>query len=380
MITDSYNNNSPNDILISKPYLLQTDNDKIRLCSLITINNRDEVLYLETDNTYTEYLDISVSDCFLIGLLPLALMKGYNIICQSPVSEQLLHNVRNLLILCLSKNKYYQSITVIADHTSGANCGNAVATACSGGVDSFYSILQYHKSQYPDLNLTHLYVGNLYAGNYQPRNGKIAIIERAKTISDSLRLPLIITDTNLSEVFYEHGSKPHIMSHFYKTMFGIIALKKLIKTYIYSTSYNISSINIVNAKSTGDYGLLSAFALSYDSFQVILCSEVSRNEKTIALKDFEIAHQFLHVCLDPSYENNCNICEKCKRTLLALDMYNMLDLFSHVFDVDYYRTNKSEYITYLIQKKENKHYTDLYQYFLNREPELIELCEKGSPQ
>lgn len=51
------------------------------------------------------------------------------------------------------------------------------------------------------------------------------------------------------------------------------------------------------------------------------------------------------------YGKNCGRCEKCTRTLLALDALGALDKYRDVFDVDYYLSHKQSYFkTLCIQR------------------------------
>lgn len=58
---------------------------------------------------------------------------------------------------------------------------------------------------------------------------------------------------------------------------------------------------------------------------------------------------------------NCTRCDKCLRTLLALDVFGNISSFSNLFDIDYYNKIKASYIAKVIyRRKGNAFYEDLY--------------------
>lgn len=89
-----------------------------------------------------------------------------------------------------------------------------------------------------------------------------------------------------------------------------------------------------------------------------------------------LAHKFLNVCLYPNKQpENCGKCDKCKRTLLALDMLGKLDLFNAVFPVEEYQKSKIDSFVYLVKNKDSSHLKGVYDHFLRTEPELVKQAE-----
>ena len=150
-----------------------------------------------------------------------------------PVSAQFLHNINEILIpnLCANDSRLYRVKVIAESDSSPLFCGNAVATAMSCGVDSFYTTNFYNSSSFNSLNLTHLYCGNYLYGNKGP------IYDRASSVAEALDLPLVKTATNINEFL----NIPHLKCHFFKTMFGVLSLKKLFRIYFYSSSEDFSN-------------------------------------------------------------------------------------------------------------------------------------------
>ena len=75
----------------------------------------------------------------------------------------------------------------------------------------------------------------------------------------------------------------------------------------------------------------------------------------------------MHVCT--RLETNCGVCEKCLRTLLAIDAANKLDNFRAVFDIDAYNKNRVNAYLFLFEQfvlRHNELYSATYQILYER--------------
>lgn len=356
-------------ITIFCPYVTSSES-KARLSADVLIDGQMKALWCETDKIYQQHLLSERADAFLCVLLPFAMRSGKDIVCEAPVTDQFLHNLNEILIpqLCTHDPRLYRTQVKAAGDSTLLLCGNAVAAGMSCGVDSFYTVSLYSSSKFNSMNLTHLYTGNYLYGN----NSKV--YERSELVADDLKLPLIRTSTNISESL----NLPHLYTHFFKTMFGVLALRKLFRIYYYSTAEDFSHFNLKgNATSdTAIIELLLLYTFSCSDFQVVTGGAKSeRVEKTAALCAFPTAQKFLNVCLYPEATHNCGKCGKCMRTLLMLDMLGSLDLFRAVFDVDEYRKMRMDSFIYLVQEKNSIMLSEVYRHFLRTEPSLVKQAE-----
>jgi len=355
-----------NEIIISKPYITNNANS-VRLNADIRIDGKITTLWCETDNKYRDFLLVERSDPFLCVILPYAMRAKKDIVCEAPVSEQFLHNLNEILIPHLSKYdpRLYGSGITAASDSSKLLCGNAVATGMSCGVDSFYTTSLYVGSKYASMNLTHLYCGNYAYGNSGP------LYERAEQVSNELGLKFVRTATNINNELH----LPHLPTHFFKTMFGVLSLRKLFRTYYYSTTYDFGNFDLQDnsVKDTAGIELLLLYVFSSDGLQISTGgANNERLEKTRAICKFPVAHKFLNVCLNPHRKTNCGKCGKCMRTLLTLDMLGSLELFKDVFDIDEYKKNRIESFVHLVGNKNSVYLADVYRHFLNSEPLLVQ--------
>jgi hypothetical protein len=357
-------------ITISRPYVTNSKS-AARLNADVLIDGQTKTLWCEADKIYQQFLLSERADAFLCVLLPFAIRSGQDIVCEAPVTEQFLHNLNEILIplLCAHDPRLYRTQVIATGDSSALFCGGAVATGMSCGVDSFYTVSLYLTSKFNSMNLTHLYTGNYLYGN----NSKV--YERAELAAGDVGLPLVCTSTNISESL----NLPHVQTHFFKTMFGVLALRKMFRIYYYSTTEDFSHFNL-KSNSTNDTAiveLLLLYAFSCSEFQVVTGGGKSdRLEKTAAICAFPTAKKLLNVCLYPERVQNCGKCAKCMRTLLMLDMLNSLDLFQAVFDIDEYRKTRLDSFVYLIQEKRSIMLSEVYKHFLRTEPSLVKQAEE----
>lgn len=361
--------NANGNILISKPYLTKAEG-KTRLNADIEIDGEPRTLWCETDSQYESYLLHERADAFLCILLPFAMRARKNIICDAPVSEYFIHNLREILIphLCAHDARLYAPEIIALGDPSVLTCGNFVATGMSCGIDSFYTVDMYLESNFSSMKLTHLYCGNYIYGNDGP------VQQRAQLAADDLGLPLVRTATNINEAL----RLPHLFTHFFKTIFGVLAVRKLFKTYYYSTAEDFSHFSLKNnaTQDTATFELLLLYTFTGPDFQLMTGGAKSeRLEKTRAVAAMPTARKLLNVCLHPERQINCGKCGKCIRTLVTLDMIDALDDFRDVFNVDHYRENRLDAFVYLVQQKRTPMLSGVYNHFLNTVPDLIREAE-----
>ena len=103
-----------NEIIIKVPYIENID-DLVRYHVAIIENGIKHELFAEVEKAYGEYLSTERFDGLVYLVLPVALREGYNIVCEGKVTEQLLHNINEILIpmLAIGDEKIHK-IKVIA--------------------------------------------------------------------------------------------------------------------------------------------------------------------------------------------------------------------------------------------------------------------------
>jgi len=187
-------------------------------------------------------------------------------------------------------------------------------------------------------------------------------------------LAYVSTTNNLGDIL----TLPHLQTHFYKIMFGVLSLKKLFKHYFYSSAEDLGVFKLVNNASNDTIYSELLLLYSFSTKEMSLHSgggKAHRLEKTKYIAGNETAQKYLNVCLFPEKSINCGICEKCQRTLLMLDMLGYLDEFNESFDILKYKKNRKRHFEYLVRQKKSYNLKRVYDFFKKEEPTLISEAE-----
>lgn len=367
-------------IIIGKPYL-KVDGDKTFLISHII----DEAQGIETDIFYSSdnnsgglYLTDSVADTFLVGLLLPAVKYGEDIFVDAPISEKLYYNITNSVLFTLSfiysskiRIKVKELVTPSFE-SSGVGCG------CSLGVDSFAAILQHLSPNCPSsYKITHLTYFNVGAMGYVDLEKAKVSYEKdlmlVKSFAKEVGLPVICLESNFSLIYKDFDFNE---SGDIRNFSAILSLQKLFRKYLYGSSFTIRDFKFDRGQ-TGYYESLLAPLLSTENCEIVIANpDKTRIDKTIGIIDNPLTQKYLYVCWKELIANrwpdsevarikdehlNCSRCDKCKRTMLAIDLLGYLSKFEGIFDVDYWRTVKDAYVAKVIfYKNNNAFYKDLF--------------------
>ena len=363
-----------NKIKIGKPYVKEIDSDvlgkAVRLCAQITMENPNtkknetKECYFEFEKRYKEYLCSERSDAFVMGLLSTAMENNMDIEFDAPISERLYYQLTNYYIPMISlNNKDYPlyNIKLIGpyDNTVIKNEG-AVATGCSGGVDSFYTMLHHsEKCNTKSNKLTHIVYNSNATEDIDEdrlkRNYKEKLIQ-INQIAKECKLDTIACFNNLYN-FYKVPFKAFIM--FYTTTYGSVAcaLQKLLSIYYVSSGDPISKFNLNVSKNHGYssavFDVFSVQCINTENLTFYSSGvEVTRIEKEEYIADYEPAKKLLTVCAYNDYfkdkekhkGKNCSICPKCLRTMSQFYALGKLENFKEVFNVEEFMKHKSKYL------------------------------------
>lgn len=328
---------------LSAPRLEKRSNGWTRVVCSVDLGTEQKEVWLEVENAYAEYLCAERSDAFVIGLLPYAMRSGMDIACETPISEQLLFQLRTYLIPSLAKNSnkmYRTNINAKIAATPFANAGG-VGAGISCGVDSMHVLKNFLNPEYPSLKLTHLTLNQVGAfGDEQFQ----WTIKHAEKLCRELGIKFIKINSNIAG-FY---SIPFAWVHTFVNSFAVYALQKLWNVFYYGSPgldfQQYFSLKNADCNDAAHYDLLSLDCFSTRNLKIY--SEggaLERYEKIEELQDFKPAQNYLQVCV---YETggNCGKCFKCVRTLLILDAMGALDKFTKVFDIAAYRANRRWYL------------------------------------
>jgi len=338
-------------ITIHQPKIIDV-NGRSRVDAILDIDGKQCNLWFEVDKEYEKYLCYERADAFLVGALPWAMRNKHDITCVAPVTTELFFNLNHYLLPTLYKFGKTLHPTKIIAATSSEQLENygGVGTGMSCGVDSFHAVLKHWRTEDERPNLTHLCINNTGSFNnfgnyalYGADKAREEVYSRAASVAKELGLPLISTDSNIINVF-----PIFVQAHTYTSSFAILCMQKLWKTYFFASTLDFSYFSLKNheIKDPCLYDLLLFNCVSTRGLRIYSeGSSVNRLEKTAFIADNSVAQKHLHACYTKGY--NCGTCAKCRRTLLTLDVLDKLDDFKESFNVDYYRDNIDEYLTFL---------------------------------
>ncbi len=331
--------------------------DKARLNFDYSIDGKLDTLWFEVDKEYKQYLCTERIDAFAIGVLPFALKNGHDIVSEIPITEELSYKLNeNLIPLLVKYDEHISLIKVTAPMTDEIlqNAG-AVGTGVSGGTDSFNTIISTYQSPYKDMQLTHLCLFNVgsFGGNASfQKHIYDKCVERAMLIAKEYNLPLIISNSNLADMF----PRNHAYTHDFSSIFAICCLQKLWKAYYYASSntdINVFSILNSSVNDSDEYALLLYYCFNNKNLNIISEGmQKNKLEKVASIADSAVAQKYLHVCSDNA--ENCSHCSKCMKVILALDAIGKLEKFAKVFDIEYYKKHKFKFYWFLFEKHYRK--------------------------
>lgn len=335
-------------------------------------------IYYSTPIEYGKYLCDDVADAFVVGVLLPAARYEQDIVVDGAVSDKLFYNINNSILYTLANVWDKKRVKLVAKEVKQiAFESNAVGCGCSLGIDSFAAMLQHlNNPELPQFNITHLTYFNVGAMGYKnlekAKQSYLKDLELVRNFAAKVNLPIVQLESNFSIMYEEFDFN---QSGDIRNFSAVLALQKLFRKYLYGSSYPIKDFRFERSQ-TGYYETLLAPLLSTDSCEIIIANpDLTRIDKTKAIVDNEMAQQTLYVCWKELIANkypdseiarikdkflNCSRCDKCLRTLLAIDIMGYLDKFKDIFDIEYYKSVKDKYIAMVLYRKsDNAFYKDL---------------------
>lgn len=356
-------------IIIHKPQLVK-ESKSVKLEALIDVDGIQKAMYIKVEEKYSPYLCWERSDAFVVGLLDYAMRNGHDIRCEAPLGEDLYYQLTTDFVDALykgSKNLHRTIITGDVDKSFMENAG-AVGTGLSCGIDSLHVLATQTSGRFERHNLTHLLFNNV-GSHDEGDKGTALYLFRKKQAENFCReygFELIEAESNIVDIITQDL---YWKGYAYCDGAVILALQKLFSIYYYASGYTYQEFSLKDHEQYGcvHYEWLMMEALSSPSLKIYSeGGNVSRLEKTAKVVDYEPSYKYLNVCRGEAH--NCCRCEKCVRTMLAIEALGKLNLYREVFDVDYFKAHFRENLILLYSNKllKNPYYLELYPYFKKR--------------
>ncbi len=259
-------------------------------------------------------------DAWLLWLLPHAFETQQELILDGAVDRKLLQNAERLMEIWSRWRPDRRLITIRAQPVDASECQpkpELTGLFFTGGVDSFFTLFHNDESASADSVSPRRPVDDLvYVWGFDiPLTHREAFERKLETlgrIADGLGKNLITFATNLRETGIRQPWGPVMHG---PALGGVgLLLGKRWKTMLLSSSFchgdsdPWGSTAITDPLLSTSVTLTEHFGAGHDRF-----------EKLAFLTRYPQALETLHVCWEERSEGNCGLCEKCYRTLLALD-------------------------------------------------------------
>ncbi len=342
---------------IGAPHIHEA-NDQIVYRVDVEWTKGSSVLWYSLHKSFSDLLS-EASDAPLVALLIPAMACGEDIHIDGAVSERLLDNLSRPLQTAL--RLINPSLRQIRIHSKGVLSGQArpapgVATGFSAGIDSYCVLADYYYAPPTDgLKISHLLFNNVgsHAGGderlFQER------YERIVPITESLGLPLVITNSNLDSFYWNKtiGFQP---THTLRNASVALLMQGGIGRFMYASTYHYSDARVGPVYDIAYSDSVIVPLMSTDSIDMLsVGNEYTRVAKTERVATIPDSYHTLDVCVhcnNTSGYTNCSRCFKCLRTLATLDIAGCLDYYASSFDLDEYSRQRARYFAALSRRSD----------------------------
>ena len=322
-----------------------------RITADISVNGKVAPLWFEVDEKYAAYLCPERCDAYVLAVLHYAMRYGHDIECDVPMTDRLHEQLVGQFLPAFFKanaghcHAVRIKCPVAPEVVHPESEKPVVATGVSCGVDSLHVFAGHSE-------ITHGCIWNGHGRNWDETDEKrnqtwLALVDMAKRFAQHMGIELVIGNSN-----FDHGCIPEMMWDGMTTngnLFCVFALQKLWSKYYIASdcAADIFKFNISLSEDPAHYEFFLFPFVTLPRLQILMDgADCKRIEKIRDLVDFEPARKFLNTCwrLSDDHHNCSHECPKCIRTMLGLWIHGALDGFSGVYDVDYFKSHKAEYL------------------------------------
>lgn len=354
-------------IKIGNPYLYH-EGDKCYCAARISdeVQGIDETIWFSTPEKYGQYFCADVSDAFVVMSLLPAIRTGQDIMVETRMSERLYFHI-STSVLAIFKMMFGKAddrdIKVICKELTHQNFGGEeVGCGCSLGVDSLSAIFGGVDENCPDdyriTMLTNFNVG-AYSDVFDKAHASFEnALVRVGKFADMLCLPLLTVESNMGFLFGGYNFNQCVITRIFST---VLSLQKLFRKYSYAACSSFEYFSF-DSKAIEHCVQILAPLLSTESTEIFVSDGgKSRVRKIELIADSPLSKRFLDVCWrdflinkygNEAYYNsgklNCSRCDKCKRTMMALDLLGKLEEYSDVFNLYYWKKSRTRYIGHVL--------------------------------
>lgn len=308
----------------------------VRTIGVIARDSGDELrIWVDVPETFAN--DVSVSgNPWLVAMLPIAASTGEDIQLAIPVDALLLENLRGVLAIW---REWYPELHEIGIDCPAANYEETKATRTaaffSGGIDSYFTIARRMPGNTFGLPVVGeiddlLTVWGFDVGVYDAAE----FLPMAKILSSAAQRVGVnhaIVRTNLRDSIAVFKRSWGPLTFGVGLAFIGLILEQRFREVVLGSSYPFGSL-----VPWGSHPMLDPL-FSTSSLRIVHDgASFTRIGKTNVVAKLPEVAMALHVCQASGVEN-CSRCEKCYRTMVALDILGQRERFQNSFDWSGYR-------------------------------------------
>lgn len=385
-----------------------SENGTARLVITCETENGAHDLWFEVDAKYGPYICDDRCDSAVVALFTTAMYFGYDTIRSDiPISKELFYNLTYHVIPQFAEmdEGRYPELLLDMPVTDMVFDGAAVGAGMSGGIDSFSTLYEYgHHGEvglegYGITHLTYNNVGAHHGQDIRLGNSKFTSRElyegqlrKMRRFCDSFGYELVVTDSNLSGFLAAAFGRVYFSRfHTFRNVSAAMVLQKMYRLYYYSSARNLTGFKFSFKVPSAAYEKWLLPYLDTGSMQFYNSNRAwGRLEKTQRVAQIDASYDYLTVCLIGI--DNCGECDKCRETLMGLDILGdeVLDCYAKSFDLEKYRSKYRDlWFSQIYELKEKPSFyqhdmQEIYDYGvahrspLIKEPQLEHVYEEGT--
>lgn len=328
----------------------------------------------DAEQTYIDSVP-NLCDPVIVSLMYNMLVCGYDFKSEIPVSNTLYHHLtKDFIPHIVSMNKGRIKPVRLQVPVSSASIrkhAEWVGTGVSCGIDSFSAIKEYSQETSDEYRLTHLLYFKI--GAHHGRMYPCPEAVENKIFQDELAIAnrfceqngykLVVVDSNINQMANKFwGAIPFGNVAWFRNVGVMLMLQSYFSKYVFATSYATFQDFDMDISDGLEHNLWWSMPLLGSDYLKVLPagSSMTRIEKTVFISDFKPAFDNLMVCW--AGHINCGECDKCIRTLVALDFLGVLNKFEKCFDIEKYNRDRKRHLQHIVT-------------YASRDPFFRELCD-----
>ncbi|HSV85543.1 MAG TPA: hypothetical protein VLH85_03145 [Levilinea sp.] len=314
------------------PSEITVKNGEVMLSAGVTFDrpllNKPQRLWFSFPEKFAPFVTCR-SDAFAAGLILLAMYSGEELVIEGELSPRLARGLSEYQRVLKFWYPNLFSIVNIQAHSLSAlpaeQAGNETMTLFSGGVDSAFTLMQHlpERQPLPDFQVRYA----LFIHGYDtPLQNQSSFENASRIFSRELAaagVELIPVRTNLR--YFTSGLLPWMIAHGCITIAAGLVFDRLCGKLLVPSANNLDEHKPWGSSPLVDHWLST---VTTETLHHGICH--SRMDKVSAIAGWAPAHHFLRVCINEAGRdgvNNCSACQKCLRTMIALELCGKLEQF-----------------------------------------------------